>query len=681
MISVERNSEVSILNLENYDELKEPLFLGKSLGIQSYDIMKYPQFMKMTVGAGGQWEKFWRPEEIELKKDRSDYENMSETERFIFTSNLKFQTMLDSVICRGVPAFEQYLSNKELEACMITWGFFELIHSYSYTYIIKNVYAEPDKIFKEILTDKEILERAKISVSCYNELYKVNGSSEKKIKEQIYLSLIAVNILEAIRFYVSFVCAFAFAEVGKMSGNADIIGLIRRDEACVTPDTEVLTTTGWIKFSKLRTGQKVAQYNKDRTIEFVEPKLIEKDYDGHLINIFNKIGHVDMMLTEDHRVVFEKLDGSISECQAENFNGNYLKKIPVCGKSSSLSEPLSDYERFLIALQADGTISNEEIWNGSISGCHRVSFRITKKRKQTRLISLLEKLGFSYTANKTKRENELHFYVKVPNKYELHKKFEDWFSYEKSSIWYQEFIEEVVQWDGHIRDDSSNTESYYYSSTIESNTDIVQTAACFSGYKTHKYLQEDNRKESYKDVYRLSILKNRQTVSGQSLKKKRIRYTGKVYCVSVPSGMFLARRNGGIFVTGNCHLGITQEILKILHREESEGFIQTAKDCRQQAIDMFMDAVEEEKKWASYLFKDGSILGLNEEILGQYIEYLTDTRLAALSFDKVFGTKDPMNWLGSWMNPSKVQRAPQEIDVTNYKIGSTENDLDNLDLF
>jgi ribonucleoside-diphosphate reductase beta chain len=222
----------TILNKKNVDYLSQPLFMGEDLSLQRYDKFKYPVFFDLYKK---QLEFFWRPEEIELKKDRNDFKNdsiMTPNEKFIFTSNLKYQTMMDSVICRGVPTLLEHVSNPELEACMNVWQFFEQIHSYSYTYIIKNVYSDPSGVLDSCLTDKEILKRANVAIKEYNSLREIGQTGKKHdLKKQIYLTLVSVNILEAIRFYVSFVCAFAFAENKKMVGNADIIKLIKRDEA------------------------------------------------------------------------------------------------------------------------------------------------------------------------------------------------------------------------------------------------------------------------------------------------------------------------------------------------------------------------------------------------------------------------------------------------------------------
>lgn len=335
--------------------------MGEDLSLQRYDKFKYPVFFDLYKK---QLEFFWRPEEIELKKDRNDFKDdstMSENERFIFTSNLKYQTMMDSVICRGVPTLQNFVSNPELEACMNVWQFFEQIHSYSYTYIIKNVYSDPSDVLDSCLTDKEILKRADVAIKEYDVLNKISkGKSVKDVQKQIYLTLISINILEAIRFYVSFVCAFAFAENKKMIGNADIVKLIKRDEA-------------------------------------------------------------------------------------------------------------------------------------------------------------------------------LHLYN-------------------------------------------------------------------------------------------------------------------------------------------------TQEILKILINVKDEGFTQTAKECEEKACKMFESAAHEEKEWASYLFKDGSIIGLNETVLHRYIDWLCHSRRKAIGLPFDSGHKNPIaGWTDPWMNSESVQVAPQEHEITSYKIGASKNDLEDLD--
>ena len=147
---------MTVFNTEQVDTKKQPMFFGKPLGVQRYDSYKYPVFDKLTTQQLGY---FWRPEEVSLQKDRGDYQTLRPEQKHIYTSNLKYQIMLDSIQGRGPGmAFIPYCSLPELEACMEVWGFMEMIHSRSYTYIIKNVYSDPSDIFDHIVTDERILE-------------------------------------------------------------------------------------------------------------------------------------------------------------------------------------------------------------------------------------------------------------------------------------------------------------------------------------------------------------------------------------------------------------------------------------------------------------------------------------------------------------------------------------------
>ena len=226
----------TVFNRNEIDFTKEPMFFGADQNLQRYDIFKYPQLDKLNQTMLGY---FWRPEEVSLQKDRSDYQDFRPEQKHIFTSNLKYQTLLDSVQGRGPSlAFLPYVSNPELEGCIITWDFFETIHSRSYTHIIKNVYSNPSEVFDTILNDDEIVKRA-ISVTKnydkFNQLaedyfHKGKGNI-KEVKRQLYLAMVNVNILEGLRFYVSFACTFAFGELKLMEGSAKIISLIARDES------------------------------------------------------------------------------------------------------------------------------------------------------------------------------------------------------------------------------------------------------------------------------------------------------------------------------------------------------------------------------------------------------------------------------------------------------------------
>ena len=238
---------MTVFNTDEVDYKKQPMFFGKPLGVQRYDSYKYPTFDRLTTQQLGY---FWRPEEVSLQKDRADFQTLNEVQKHIYTSNLKYQIMLDSVQGRAPGmAFIPYCSLPELEACMEVWGFMEMIHSRSYTYIIKNVYSDPSDVFDTIIKDDRILERAKSVTGAYDDF--INYAQEyglssawkdemrnhpnsewtrKDLKRHLYRAVANVNILEGIRFYVSFACSFAFGELKLMEGSAKIISLIARDE-------------------------------------------------------------------------------------------------------------------------------------------------------------------------------------------------------------------------------------------------------------------------------------------------------------------------------------------------------------------------------------------------------------------------------------------------------------------
>ena len=218
----------SLVNLNNnIDFTKEPVFFGKPLNIERYDKFRYPGYFELFKK---QINSFWLPEEIDVSKDRLDYKGMSDNEKFIFTSNLKYQILLDSVQSRGIPNLTEDLSNPEVEAFCSAWSFFETIHSYSYTFIIKNVYPQPGEVFDNILNNEEIIKRTSSVTQYYDDMINSMGSNVVERKKKLYLTIMSINILEGIRFYVSFACSYAFAQNGKMEGNAKIISLINKDE-------------------------------------------------------------------------------------------------------------------------------------------------------------------------------------------------------------------------------------------------------------------------------------------------------------------------------------------------------------------------------------------------------------------------------------------------------------------
>ena len=240
---------MSVLNLKkNRDHTKSLAFLDSegAIGMQRFDTLKYRQFDKLTDKQLGF---FWRPEEVDVLRDAKDFKDLTAWEQHIFTSNLKRQILLDSVQGRSPSlGFLPITTLPEVETFITTWTFSETIHSRSYTHIIRNIYSDPGRVFDEMLEIEEIIQCANDITKYYDELveysnyyqmlgvgtHTVNGKTitvdEYELKKKLWLALASVNVLEGIRFYVSFACSWAFAELKKMEGNAKIIKFIARDE-------------------------------------------------------------------------------------------------------------------------------------------------------------------------------------------------------------------------------------------------------------------------------------------------------------------------------------------------------------------------------------------------------------------------------------------------------------------
>jgi ribonucleoside-diphosphate reductase beta chain len=249
---------MSVFNIKKTDHTKSLAFLDTNgtPAVQRYDVLKYRQFDKLTDKQLGF---FWRPEEIDVMHDAKDFKELTDFEKHIFTSNLKRQILLDSVQGRSPNlAFLPLATIPELETWIETWAFNETIHSRSYTHIIRNVYANPSEVFDELMDLEEIVACAKDISKYYDDLieygnwyrmlgvgsHTVNGKKivvdMYQLKKKLWLALNSVNALEGIRFYVSFACSWAFAELKKMEGNAKIIKLIARDENIHLGSTQTL---------------------------------------------------------------------------------------------------------------------------------------------------------------------------------------------------------------------------------------------------------------------------------------------------------------------------------------------------------------------------------------------------------------------------------------------------------
>nr|WP_136252242.1 class Ia ribonucleoside-diphosphate reductase subunit beta [Ningiella ruwaisensis] len=327
-------------NQKTTDTMKEPMFFGDPVNVARYDQQKHPIFEKLIEK---QISFFWRPEEVDVSKDRVDFQKLTDAEKHIFTSNLKYQTLLDSVQGRSPNiAFLPIISLPELETWVETWSFFETIHSRSYTHILRNLFSNPSEVFDDIVVNEEIKRRATDISKYYDDLifytqlyqtrgegvYTIDGETHevnlRVLKKKLFLCMNSVNALEAIRFYVSFACTFAFAERELMEGNSKIIRLIARDENIHLTSTQHILNL-WMKG---KDDPEMAEIAKECEQEAKDIFLLavsqEKEWAKYLFKDGSMLGLNEEILCQYVEYIANQRMAAIGMGQPFNVKGNPL---------------------------------------------------------------------------------------------------------------------------------------------------------------------------------------------------------------------------------------------------------------------------------------------------------------------------------------------------------------------
>lgn len=314
-------------------------------------------------------------------------------------------------------------------------------------------------------------------------------------------------------------------------------------DECFMGDMEILTSEGWKRFDSLNKTEKVAQVDKD-TLEltYCQPtRYIIKDVTDHnMLNVKTKKG-MNVTATENHDFLIEHSDGTRHKKPIKDVSFSTCK-IFKAAKASGIKDYISPEDKFKIMFQADGYFN----------GFNNVYFTFSKQRKIDEFIQLMGEGSFKYKEIKghTRRGNikaRRRFSVQVD--FMVSKNLWDVFTIsDYSSNWCNQALDYMVIWDGHIQGNS-----YYYSSAVEENVDFYQAIAVMAGHAANKSKQKDNRSETYSDIHRLYITIGKTSLNRPAVEKQEFKYTGKVYCVTVPKGNIVIRKNGKPLVVGNCH--------------------------------------------------------------------------------------------------------------------------------
>lgn len=324
---------MSVFQKNTGTHLQKRMFLDEPVDIARYDQIRYPWLQKLTNQQLGY---FWRPEEVELFKDKKDFADLQPHEQHVFTSNLKRQILLDSVQGRAPSvAFLPICSLPEMESWIKVWTFSEEIHSMSYTWIIRNVYADPSRVFDEMLEIQEIVDCAKDISEHYDDLIRMTTEmlaagvplrSEweggLELQRLIWPCLMSVNILEGVRFYVSFACSWAFAETKRMEGNAKIIKFICRDENLHLAGTQQILKALQVEEPYYA---RIAKEEEEKSVElFRSAAEQEKEWARFLFNGGSMIGLNEKLLCDYVEYITNRRMGAVGLPKLYAEKGNPL---------------------------------------------------------------------------------------------------------------------------------------------------------------------------------------------------------------------------------------------------------------------------------------------------------------------------------------------------------------------
>ena len=600
--------------------------------------MQYPQFFDMYKNA---IKNTWTVDEVDFSDDIKDLKSrLSRAEVHMVKRLVAFFATGDNLVAHNVVLnLYKYLNSPEARMYLSRQLFEETVHIQFYLQLLDTYIPDPverEEMFKAISSIPTIYSKAKWAMDWWS-----NPTTDPRL----FLKnlIVYASCIEGLFFYGAFAYVYFMRSRGLLNGLASGTNWVFRDES-VVGGTEILTENdGWVPIEKLE-SQRVAQFDlATEEISFVEPLHKSFHSANRMVRIAHRKGGVHQVVTPHHDFV-QKWDyqDAWSKQKADVWKPNGKKQLAVAGWKHSGRTDLSPVERFLIALQADGSMSPR--YDGSRVGHVPAYFDLKKERKILRLRSILADCGFTYHETEGSKGRK-HFTVRVPVEVRPTKYFADWVRLGAvSSTWCRAFIEELVEWDGWKYPTSQSSRRHatalYYSSKEKSNTDVVQAVGALCGMHITVTAQEDKRKEAYSTIYRAYIYDKASVLTGTM--EKWDAPGGLAYCLNVPSGAFLIRSDNKVSVTGNSmHLEFAYKVVDCIRQENPELF---DKDLELEIRKILAEAVELECEFATEMLSTG-IPGLTTTDIRQYLQYVVDMRLARLGYTKSYNVRNPFDFM------------------------------------
>jgi len=581
---------------------------------------------------------------------------LTEAERNLLTQIFRFFVQADIAVSNCYHKhYARVFKPTEVQMMLAAFSNAESIHVFSYAYLLDTI-GMPDSEFSAFMNYQEMQDKF--------DFYSRFGT---KTPEDIATTLAVFGAFtEGLQLFASFCILMNFPRFNKMKGMGQIVSWSIRDE-CYSDDTEILTDSGWKLFKDLAERDLVAQFDKDtKVITFIKPKrIVSYDVDKELVELKTQNPNINFMVTPAHRKLVYK-DGKPEVIEAKDLRCHHRTKLPVSGYGAGSKRELTPLERLMIAFQADGTMPPGENRTGERCGYRRCAIAIKKPRKIERLRAILREAGVNYYESTSHvREGMIKFIIDMPTWVTKH--FSEWVSLSDiGSEWADAFMNELVHWDGHIRESGT----FYYSTTEPSNMDYVQAIAALGGWKTVRYAQEDNRKETYKTVHRCTFTKTETTPLSHKSQTRLVPYKGKVWCVEVDTGFVVVRRGNQVCVSGNT-IHCTG-IIKLFHAFLKEHPSVWTPAFQQRLYDACNTIVVNEDRFVDLAFAMGPVDGLTAQDVKTYIRWVADRRLIQLGLKPMWkGASNPLPWMDEIMNG--VEHANFfESRATEYSKAATE---------
>jgi ribonucleotide reductase beta subunit family protein with ferritin-like domain len=631
---------------------------------------EYPELMDYSDSIN---ESYWTVGEFNFTQDIQDYKiAITDYERSVIEKSMLAISQIEVNIKTFWGALYTRMPKPEVGIVGSTFSESEARHTLAYSKLLE-ILGLNDSF--ELLTDvPEIQGRIK-----YLEKY-MSGIKSRDNKEFIKSLILFSIFTENVSLFSQFITIASFnKERNLFSGISNVIDATSAEENCFIDGTEVLTPNGWVDLKYITLDTEVFQFNQGVIEKTLPYGVVEKDYSGDLIKL-HKRKH-SCVVTPDHNIVYYNKDGVKKELPCEKFNGDPERYIPESGfyNNSVGQTSLTPLQKLYIAIQADGhkiywtNASGEKLERGK-NGGYNYCVRLTKERKKERFESILKESDVDFDRKEVK-STEIEYKIRLDNIFN-YKNF-DWVDVNNvTSSWCDEFVNELSEWDGFKMDGTKCL--FGYSSTDKGNIDKAQLIGILAGYKTTIIKRIDNRKESYKDCYKVHFTKDKMYTRSHSLKKENIPYSGKVRCISVPSGVLITRNNNETFITGNCHGMFGMYIVNVVRKEFPEWFDEEMEEYVYKACQKAYNA---ELGIIEWIFGGQDLSFLKRHDVSEYIKNRFNNSLVGIGYKPMFET-DPValkktEWFDVQIKSSKEDDFFYKKSTAYNKFSKpiTENDL------